>query len=336
MANEKLSCRDIEQSIEEDRRRIDEKLTAIQERLTPGQLIDEAIGFIKAKGGGEYFTNLGHAAKENPLPMAMMGVSLAWLMVTGNKTRSGTPPQSSEVEYPIATVTGSMRRTGPPVLEDESRYSYFVDGAGKRFKALTDDAGRRAGHFMDDAGQMFRGFADSTGSHIHDIRDEAGSIFDAASGWASSTWRAATEAAGSLGSSVSETGRNITQKSSDAMRNMPHQAARLNETIMSAFRDQPLVGGALAFAVGAALGATLPHTRREDEVLGSSADKARARLSETAEEMMEQGREFAGDVYNRASNVAQNIQEAARKSVKSEAKDFAPMGDAGSGSRATH
>jgi len=169
----------LEREINHDRQRIEDKLNAIQGKLTPGQLIDEALVYVKARGATEYFSNLGQAAKTNPLPLALMGIGLAWL-VASPTARSQQPydSSSSEDDYPLATVMGSLRRTRPSYVEDGRSYSDFADDAGKRFKALTDESGRRAGHFADETGRYFRGFADSTGRTIDAVRDETGAMLD--------------------------------------------------------------------------------------------------------------------------------------------------------------
>lgn len=61
-------------------------------------------------------SNLGHALKANPLPVALMGVSLAWLMAKQGDA-SSTPTESGpgfESRYPLYQVHGTVRRIGPP------------------------------------------------------------------------------------------------------------------------------------------------------------------------------------------------------------------------------
>jgi hypothetical protein len=347
------SAAEIEREIENDRERIGEKLSAIQDRLTPGQMIDEALGYMKSSGGAEYFGNLGNTVKANPMPLALMGVSLAWLMMGSGSSSSSSSSSSyrsnrassSTSDYPLATVSGSMRRTGPPQMENGQHYAHFTDTAGKRYRAMTDSTGRRMGDFMDDAGLMFRGFADSTGRRITDFRDETGSMIDDALGWAADTWHAARDRAGSMLGSVTETisdslsgvgnslsgmGRGISSGSSSALHGvhgavggMGDQATRLNDMIMRNFRDQPLVAGALAFAAGAAIGAALPHTAREDDLMGDAADSIRDDLGERATDLMDQGKQVARDVYEKAVNVASELHDTARDRIVEEGQNLA-------------
>jgi len=312
---------ELEREISRDRQRIEDKLNAIQDRLTPGQMVDELLGYMKARGGAEYFANLGHAAKTNPLPLALMGVSMAWLMASPAQRSNGRAHDRSDESdiYPLATVTGSIRRTRPAYTENGLSYSEFVDDTGKQFKALTDETGRRAGYFMDDAGRYFRGFADAAGRQIHDIRDETGALFDQASGWASDTWRAAKDSIRGMGDSFSGTAGKVRESSSSAMDSLRQQSGNMSDMIMHQFRDQPLVGGALAFAVGAALGAALPHTRQEDEMLGETADDIRHKAANQASEMIDKGGRVARDVYDKAVAVAADVHDAAKDRILEEA-----------------
>ena len=305
--SENPTSSDIERDIAEDRRRIEDRLDAIQQRMSPGQLVDEVLTYAKSSSGGEYVSSLGTAVKNNPIPMALVGVGLAWLMA-GPKTSMSSYLKADDPEYPVATVQGDMRRSGPVTLDGGKRYSHFTDGSGSRYKALTDEAGRRAGHFVDESGKTFRGFADASGHQYNDLRDEAGKLFDDASGWLSHTWRDMTRSAGKAGAAVANAGQSAAET-----------GAQLNTAILKHFKDQPLVGGALAFAVGAAIGAALPHTRSEDELLGAAADDVKSRLSDGAVKTMDKVENVAADVYDKAVSVAVDVHDVARDRINEEA-----------------
>ncbi len=298
---------EIEQEIAQDRQRIEERLDAIQQRMSPGQLVDEALAYVKSSGGGEYASNFGSAVKNNPIPLALMGVSLAWLMA-GPKTNLASYAQSSDEAYPLATANGSLRRIGPPEAEGDLHYSHFSDAGGSRFKALTDKTGRRAGHFIDASGKTYRGFADATGRQIHDIRDEAGNLFDEASGWGSSTWQAITGSASKAGQQLSSAGSSAADMGS-----------QLNDAVLKHFKDQPLVGGALAFALGAAIGAALPHTQTEDEALGETSDRLKDSVSAEVSETVDKVGEAASEAYQKAVTIAADVHDTARDRIAAEA-----------------
>lgn len=321
-SSDSMRAEELEREIAADRRRIEERMDAIQAKMSPGQLLDEALSYAKASGGGEYVANLGSAMKTNPVPVALMGISMAWLMANPGARAGLHSSDADEPEYPLATVRGSVRRVGPVQTKGEYRYSHFSDEGGGRFRALTDQTGRRAGHFMDETGKTYRGFADATGRQMHDIRDEAGKLFDEASGWASRTWGRMTSSASHATDSVKGGARSVgtgAMAASDSMRNY---ATNLNGSIAKHFQDQPLIGGALAFALGAAIGAALPNTRREDEAMGEIAEGVREQLSDTATDAMHKAEKVAADVYDKAAAAASDVRDTAKDRIAEEAQQY--------------
>jgi hypothetical protein len=334
-SSEKSSA-DIQQEIDADRQRIEARIGAIQERMSPGQLVDEVIAYAKGSGGAEYLSNLGNALKANPLPVALMGVSLAWLMAKQGSAADGDAV--SFEEDPLYTAYGSVRRLGPPEIVGEERYSHFTDDAGQRFRALTDSAGRRAGNFLDASGKAYRGFADATGKQITHITDEAGAVLDASTGWASASWNKVKDTASDVARRATDAANAVTSSTSAAGSTVKDQTHRLNDAILTHFRDQPLVGGALAFAVGAAIGAALPHTDIEDEVLGDAADAVKSNVAAQTSELVEEGKEMASEVYDTAVHVASDVHDIAEDRVIEEVErlrtDHERSGRATDGERA--
>ncbi|WFU50125.1 DUF3618 domain-containing protein [Sinorhizobium terangae] len=309
------SSAELQREIEADRQRIEEKLHAIQERMSPGQLMDEMLEYAKTSGGAEYLSNLGVALKANPIPVALMGISLAWLLANPGSRAPGLKDDGAD-DYPLATVTGSVRRVGPVEASFGERYSHFTDESGNRFRALTDTADRRAGHFVDPNGNVYRGFADATGKQIEEIRNETGALFDEASGWASSTWRQIGATASRVTGSIADAGKSLAGRTQDAARSLQEEGAHLNAAILRHFRDQPLVGGALAFAVGAAIGAALPHTEAEDEAMGEAADEVRSNLSARTNAAVGEAMATGQEMLDKTGDVALQAHDAAKERVR--------------------
>ena len=341
--NETKSSAELQREIELQRSRVESTIDQIQEKLSPGQLVDELLAYTKG-GGGEFVASLQRNVTANPLPVALLGVSLAWLMAKPASAGAKEAEQASTIrsdrhwddsinqrrgystagnddfdeydEYPVTIITGSsLRRIGHSSDGHGNRFSEFADDAGKTFKARTDDAGKRAGHFLDETGNRFKGFTNAAGERVEHFRDETGNLMDEASGWASHTWQKAREKLHDVRDAIGEqagSGKAKTAHAADAMRG---QMENLNQTILTQFRDQPLVGGALAFALGAALGSTLPHTPQEDALMGEAADAVKGKVGETASELYDQGKEKAADLYSTASDKAGDLYQQAKDGV---------------------
>jgi len=332
--SEHKSAAELEREIELQRGRVEDTIDQIQQKLSPGQLIDELMAYTKG-GGGEFLASLQKNVTANPLPVALLGVSLAWLMAkpagaqassSANIDREwdesinarrgygvGAGDDYDDVDYPLVTISGSsMQRLGHVTDEGGNKFAEFADDAGRKFKAATDAAGRRASHYKDEAGNTFRGFSDATGSQVQHFRDEAGNLLDEASGWASHTWQKAKEKLHDARDAMQSGSGTAGAKAGEAGDALKSQAEKLNQTIIAQFRDQPLVAGALAFAVGAAMGSALPHTAQEDALLGDAADKVKGKVGEKASELYETGRDKAGELYETAAGKAGELYDQAK------------------------
>ena len=71
--------------IHRTRDEMDHTLQAIEHRLTPGQLVDQGLEYLKKSGAHEYVHNLSGSLKTHPLPATLTGIGIAWLMAVGNK-----------------------------------------------------------------------------------------------------------------------------------------------------------------------------------------------------------------------------------------------------------
>ena len=77
--DEHKSSAEIAREIEVQRSRVSSTIDEIQEQLSPGQLIDQVMSMTKTNGG-EFAKNLGNSITSNPLPIALLGASLIWLI----------------------------------------------------------------------------------------------------------------------------------------------------------------------------------------------------------------------------------------------------------------
>lgn len=316
------SAAELQRETELQRTRVESTIDEIQQKLSPGQLVDELLAYTKG-GSGEFMSSLQKNITSNPLPVALLGVSLAWLMAkptdAASAGRSGADrswensintdrgyhPDRGASNYPVKTISGSsLQRLRQGRDQTGFNYSEFADDEGKTFKALMDETGKRAGHFVDETGSSFRGFTDAAGKQIDEFRDETGNLIDQATGWASHSWELAREKLHDARDAATSGQDSLGHQATDAAEALRGQAANLNRTLLNQFKDQPLVAGALAFALGAALGSALPHTPQEDALLGDAADAVKGQALDQASELYDQGKGKGADLYETATGKA--------------------------------
>ena len=79
----------LEREIDQTRANMDQTLGALERKFSPGQLLDQAMGFAR-ENGGEFANNLGRSVKENPVPAILTAVGIAWMVASSNRPRSWT------------------------------------------------------------------------------------------------------------------------------------------------------------------------------------------------------------------------------------------------------
>ena len=134
--------------INRTRAEMDQTLSAIEHRLTPGQLVDQGLDYLKHSGAREYAANLGSSVKTNPLPVTLAGIGIAWLMATSN--RPAQPASSMD--------------SGPGVGE---RMRSAKDAIGSRMQSAKDSV-QSAKATVSERVQTAR---DSVTSGMHTARD---------------------------------------------------------------------------------------------------------------------------------------------------------------------
>lgn len=300
----------LEREVEDQRQKIESRIGEIKDRLSPGQIVDELLSYTK-NGGQNFAANLGQTVSNNPLPAALLGISLVWLMSGQGAKLSAPhtePARPRGAEYPYATVSGGMRRVSHAADPAGKWYSEWEDGGGKRYKAESNELGHRVSEFIDDTGRKFGGFIDDAGHRVRDFQDEAGNRFDDAAGWASHAFHDVQQGIDHAVDRVSHQAQKLGNTAQ-------HQVDRTSRMAADLFQNQPLVAGALAFAAGAAIGAALPHTDQEDHAIGKVADKVKQQAADAASDVYEDSKAKAAELYDKGKEGAAQIYAEARDGV---------------------
>lgn len=140
------SAETLEREIDQQRSSIGNLVDALEKRMSPGQLVDQALGYVKDHGG-ETFANLGNQIKANPLATVLTSVGILWLMA-GRRTPSPGPSLLEKVSDKVGGVAGSV---AGGVTDAKSRLQQTV--------ALMKD---KAGELTDTAAQVLPGKSDGT------------------------------------------------------------------------------------------------------------------------------------------------------------------------------
>ncbi|HEX6440057.1 MAG TPA: DUF3618 domain-containing protein [Candidatus Binatia bacterium] len=250
----------LEREIDQTRANMDRTLGALERKFSPGQLLDQAMEFAR-ENGGEFANNLGRSVKENPVPMLLTAVGIAWMAASSNRAKSPTAD----------TYDDRYARNDLSAVDfDDTGYE---DDAGDEKEGLSDKAQRlkaSAEGTLTEAGQRVKSAAERARQKLTGTKDTVSAGLRRTSGTAQV------------------------------------QTQRVRESFNSLLTEQPLLLGALGIAVGAAIGAALPGTEKEDRLFGSASDKALAEVKQRGSETYEQVRDKVNAVGEEAKQSISN------------------------------
>jgi uncharacterized protein YjbJ (UPF0337 family) len=173
----------LEEEVDRTRGRIEETLADLRERLSPNLLIDDLLDYAQANGGAEFVRNLGQQVTGNPLPVALMGAGLAWLMFAPNRSNGGAGTQSS--------FTGWTKRTDTMTNYDSDRRSDSGDSQSSGVYGRATEAMGRA--------------SEAVGGARERVSDLAGKARESTSGAYQKVSGSVSSAVGSVSSKIPST-----------------------------------------------------------------------------------------------------------------------------------
>jgi len=168
---------------------------------------------------------------------------------------------------------------------------------GKRFDADERlDYGERIGvqdthaelSYQPESGSAIEGVKERVGQVSYDVKERAGNIVQHAS-----------EMAGDLKHKAQDKAGYVAEKAR-------HGKDRIETGFQTMLRDNPLALGAIAVAVGAAVGLALPRTRKEDQLMGPARDQMMNKAQSAARDALEKVKESAEKATD---DVKSNLQE---------------------------
>ncbi|MBV9749511.1 MAG: DUF3618 domain-containing protein [Acetobacteraceae bacterium] len=291
----------IERDLDQTRARLDSRLSELQDRLSPGQVLDDLMSYFRGSEGADFGRNLLDSVKANPLPAALTGVGLAWLMAANQQPRRelsdgpATLPGAGRVRVSghddaIPTTSDAMMarvrdaELGVTRQQDEAEhlYSARLNEARGQAIGLTQQAQETAEAFGQRVQDALSSAAQTVTQGAHDLRDQVGS------------------AAGRL----TGIGQYAGQRAGDQLAQGGQAARQMGGNLLATLSDSPVLLGALGLAAGALLGALVPQSEQEEAALGGIAGQTR----ETA-------RGLAQEAVDRGGRVAQSVLEAGQRSA---------------------
>jgi len=121
---------------------------------------------------------------------------------------------------------------------------------------------------------------------------------------ATSLSSAASSVGDSLSSAATIAAEGLTSNAASAGSATGDMAAKAGRSAQELLNDQPLAVAAVGLAIGAAIGAMLPHTAMEDEQLGGYREQLRNTSQDMLNQGLEQAKQVAADGYETVKHEA--------------------------------
>jgi hypothetical protein len=263
--------------IEYTRGEMTDTVEQIGDRLDPRNIVAQATGTVRdatigkvedmATTAGDIVTNAGQTAQQassgivdtirrNPVPAALIGIGAAWLAMSNRNSGGFRSSDWRDGGRWDSAGSGTWDTTGTQRFAGETGYGSGGYGYGS-------DAGSSSG-MTDRIGQV-------AGEKVSQVQDTAGQIAGQVQG-----------TAGHLADQVQSTASQV-----------PNMARQVQDNAGRVVQENPLAVGAIAMAVGAAVGMALPATKPEREYMGQARDSLIGRAENVASDAMNKVEESA-------------------------------------------
>jgi len=273
------SSAQLEQETEASRERVNATLEELRARATPGQLVDQLVDYARGSDGGAFYGNLRRQVVNNPLPVILLGASLAWLAFAQARPATG---------HERMRFSGRDDRTADHAMEN-------VHDTGARLR----DAARSARDATADA-------VDGSREAAATVAQSASNAIDAASQTASDTLQNIRErASDSYDRAVASTRRAATSVG-DAMTDARQTAGDMGRSFATLCKEQPILMASAGVALGATLGALLPASDAENRVMGEASDDVKERAGRLSDRVKQGAQTVYDEAKGAAASTVQN------------------------------
>jgi len=319
--NENQDPESLEREVDARRSDLNRTLNAVEQKLSPNHLMDQAMDYF-GDNGSDIAQSVSRSFKENPLPLLLTGVGLAWLI--SSQSRSGgrdyhdayyrdqllrdTNGRVQSSDYTGDAYTYARVNSPSGQRPHQAASSYTGGSVGKDDDdSMMDKFGERMSEWTSIAEQ----WKEDLSSQLKSMKQEAG---ESAEDWQARIVSASVE---------------HSQRMEHSMRQVQRQASlTTREHAQSAknfMQEQPLVAGALGIAAGALIGALLPSTSVEDKLIGERADDVKSSMndkaaqasseaasvvSDNAKELRKKGEEKLGEVDSKNRDAEERVSSA--------------------------
>ncbi|MCY7344835.1 MAG: DUF3618 domain-containing protein [Pyrinomonadaceae bacterium] len=297
----------IREQIVETRRGMSETIDAIQEKLSFSNIseqvqtqVSEQINNVVETAKDVFYgkatevvnsfsrglkdlgnTDLVKKARQNPAALAIIGAGIGALligMLTDSKKRSKGKKRKASFNYEHDSNDDEVRYS-----DNSRRELKSVELSESSFQSARNKVGEAASSTLesvsDAASSAYAGAAGAAGLAFESVGSAAGKTYDGVSSVAGKTYQGIGSAASKSYAGLSSAAGYTYEKAGDLGGEM-----KVNYDYY--IEQNPLAVGAVALALGAAVGFAIPLTKKENEYLGEYRDSVVEKAQATAQDAL--------------------------------------------------
>lgn len=262
----------IRSDIDQTRRRMDDTMDALGNRLQGRHLVDEILGFFRGSGAnpdgvGQKLKDSAQGAvhslvdsvKANPMPVLVIGAGLAWLIYEKRKASDFSVDDDLAASASDPSFSASPKVTYDPdaYVDRPLVYPTPVSGVGDEMLDFQEGIADKASSVTGQAKEKLGEVADKARHGLETVRQRAGEV----------------------GVLAKEKTREVYEKS--------------RERVVTTANQHPLELGLACLAVGLIAGLAMPTPDRVNRLAGAKMDRIRQRTKEAGSEILQKGRRVA-------------------------------------------
>ncbi|WP_424933973.1 hypothetical protein [Amaricoccus macauensis] len=302
------SVGELERDVETQRRTVSNTIDELQARASRDGIIDQVVKAV-SENGGEVSRNLGRTLRDNPLPVLLTSVGIAWLMAGGGGPRLerssyrddyGSDDWRDDEDFDTpARGVGYTEPYHDPLMPPKNTSgggAYTVSTAGTSDSSSDGVAKRAASGAKDAASRVAEGGRNAA---------------DKARAGAESASDAIRDRAGQAQGAMSDAGRAMRRNARSAHERATAAGRRGRNSLDSMMQEQPLVFGALALALGAAFGSSMPASQTENRLFGKTSARAKDTARRVAETEGAKMKAVGEAMVDEAANMADETADSA-------------------------
>jgi len=229
--------------------------------------------------------------RQNPIPAAAAAVSIGWLLTRGGNNQQPSYDNREQYRY-----------------EDQWRGDAdrgVVEQAGQKLSNVASAAGDTVGNVASTAGDVASSAGDKVGQVASAAGDTVGNVASAAGDTVGNVASAAGDLVGQAGAKVGQVVNRAGETAGDVTEAVQYGAQSAQTQFQRMFTGNPLAVGAVALALGAAVGLALPQTEQEHRLLGPARDNLVEKAQEVAQQTMDKVQQVTEQVQETAQQTAQ-------------------------------